>query len=157
MAENEHNQASLLEQGFDAQWNDDGHNALHVLLTGETDAYYADYARQPTEQLARCLSQGFVFQGHITRHGTARGEPSGHLPPTAFVLFLQNHDQIGNRAFGERLHQLAHPDALYAATALLLLSPMIPLMFMGDEFAAEQPFLFFTSHHGELALSLIHI
>ncbi|EJM00125.1 malto-oligosyltrehalose trehalohydrolase [Pseudomonas sp. GM102] len=151
MAENEHNQASLLEQGFDAQWNDDGHNALHVLLTGETDAYYADYARQPTEQLARCLSQGFVFQGHITRHGTPRGEPSGHLPPTAFVLFLQNHDQIGNRAFGERLHQLAHPDALYAATALLLLSPMIPLMFMGDEFAAEQPFLFFTSHHGELA------
>jgi maltooligosyltrehalose trehalohydrolase len=67
------------------------------------------------------------------------------------VLFLQNHDQIGNRAFGERLHQLANPQALQAATALLLLSPMIPLMFMGDEFAAEQPFLFFTSHHGELA------
>ena len=151
MVENEHNQASLLEQGYDAQWNDDGHNALHVLLTGETDAYYADYAQNPTEQLARCLSQGFVFQGHINRHGEARGEPSGHLPPSAFVLFLQNHDQIGNRAFGERLHQLAHPDALKAATALLLLSPMIPLMFMGDEFAAEQPFLFFTSHHGELA------
>jgi maltooligosyltrehalose trehalohydrolase len=149
--ENEHNQASLLEEGFDAQWNDDGHNALHVLLTGETDAYYADYAQNPTEQLVRCLSQGFVFQGHVTRHGTTRGEPSGHLPPTAFVLFLQNHDQIGNRALGERLHQLANPDALKAATALLLLSPMIPLMFMGDEFAAEQPFLFFTSHHGELA------
>jgi maltooligosyltrehalose trehalohydrolase len=149
--ENEHNQASLLEQGFDAQWNDDGHNALHVLLTGETDAYYADYAENPTEQLARCLSEGFVFQGHINRHGEARGEPSGHLPPSAFVLFLQNHDQIGNRAFGERLHQLAPTDALKAATALLLLSPMIPLMFMGDEFAAEQPFLFFTSHHGELA------
>jgi len=149
--ENEHNQASLLQEGYDAQWNDDGHNALHVLLTGETEAYYADYADNPTEQLARCLSQGFVFQGHTNRHGVARGEPSGHLPPTAFVLFLQNHDQIGNRAFGERLHQLAHPDALKAATALLLLSPMIPLMFMGDEFAAEQPFLFFTSHHGELA------
>jgi maltooligosyltrehalose trehalohydrolase len=149
--ENEHNQASLLEQGYDAQWNDDGHNALHVLLTGETDAYYADYADNPTQQLARCLSQGFVFQGHINRHGEARGEYSAHLPPTAFVLFLQNHDQIGNRAFGERLHQLAHPDALKAATALLLLSPMIPLLFMGDEFAAEQPFLFFTSHHGELA------
>ena len=149
--ENEHNQASLLQEGYDAQWNDDGHNSLHVLLTGETDAYYADYADNPTEQLARCLSQGFVFQGHTDRHGEARGEPSGHLPPTAFVLFLQNHDQIGNRAFGERLHQLAHPDALKAATALLLLSPMIPLMFMGDEFAAEQPFLFFTSHHGELA------
>jgi len=99
----------------------------------------------------RCLSQGFVFQGHITRHGEPRGEPSEHLPSTAFVLFLQNHDQIGNRAFGERLHQLTHPQALKAATALLLLSPMIPLLFMGDEFAAEQPFLFFTSHHGELA------
>ena len=151
MVENERNQASLLEHDYDAQWNDDGHNALHVLLTGETEAYYADYAQNPTEQLARCLSQGFVFQGHINRHGVARGEPSGHLPPTAFILFLQNHDQIGNRAFGERLHQLAHPQALRAATVLLLLSPMIPLLFMGDEFAAPQPFLFFTSHHGELA------
>ena len=149
--ENELNQSSLLEVDYDAQWNDDGHNALHVLLTGETDAYYADYAMQPTEQLVRCLSQGFVFQGHITRHGEPRGEPSEHLPSTAFVLFLQNHDQIGNRAFGERLHHLADPRALQAATVLLLLSPMIPLMFMGDEFAAEQPFLFFTSHHGELA------
>ncbi|SEO32437.1 malto-oligosyltrehalose trehalohydrolase [Pseudomonas sp. NFACC39-1] len=149
--ENEHNQASLLEHGYDAQWNDDGHNALHVLLTGETDAYYADYAEEPTEQLARCLSQGFVFQGHINRHGESRGEPSGHLPPSAFVLFLQNHDQIGNRALGERLHQLASPQALQAATVLLLLSPMIPLLFMGDEVAARQPFLFFTSHHGELA------
>lgn len=151
MVENEHNQASLLEQGYDAQWNDDGHNALHVLLTGETDAYYADYAQNPTEQLARCLSQGFVFQGHINRHGRPRGEPSGHLPPSAFILFLQNHDQVGNRAFGERLHRLARPQALKAATALLLLSPMIPLLFMGEEYAAEQPFLFFTSHHGELA------
>ncbi|MBV4484850.1 malto-oligosyltrehalose trehalohydrolase [Pseudomonas sp. SWRI153] len=149
--ENELNQSSLLENDYDAQWNDDGHNALHVLLTGETDAYYADYAAQPTEQLVRCLSQGFVFQGHITRHGEPRGEPSEHLPSTAFVLFLQNHDQIGNRAFGERLHQLADPRAVQAATVLLLLSPMIPLMFMGDEYAAEQPFLFFTSHHGELA------
>jgi maltooligosyltrehalose trehalohydrolase len=151
MVENEHNQASLLEQGYDAQWNDDGHNALHVLLTGETDAYYADYAQNPTEQLARCLSQGFAFQGHINRHGQPRGEPSGHLPPSAFILFLQNHDQIGNRAFGERLHQLADPQALKAATVLLLLSPMIPLLFMGEEYAAEQPFLYFTSHQGELA------
>lgn len=149
--ENEFNQASLLEQGFDAQWNDDGHNALHVLLTGETDAYYADFAEQPTEKLARCLSQGFVYQGHTTRHGTARGEPSGHLPPSAFVLFLQNHDQIGNRALGERLHHLAPPQALQAATVLLLLAPMIPLIFMGDEDAVSEPFLFFTSHHGELA------
>lgn len=149
--ENELNQAYLLEQGFDAQWNDDGHNTLHVLLTGESDAYYDDFAEEPTEKLARCLSQGFVYQGERNRHGHYRGESSGHLPPTAFVLFLQNHDQIGNRAFGERLPQLSHGAALRAATALLLLSPMIPLMFMGDEWAASEPFLFFTSHHGELA------
>ncbi|MGE1155778.1 malto-oligosyltrehalose trehalohydrolase [Pseudomonas kitaguniensis] len=149
--ENEFNQASLLEHSFDAQWNDDGHNALHVLLTGETDAYYSDFAKDTTAKLARCLSEGFIYQGHATRHGHTRGEPSGHLPPSAFVLFLQNHDQIGNRAFGERLHQLCSPQALKAATALLLLSPMIPLMFMGDEVNASEPFLFFTDHHGELA------
>lgn len=149
--ENEFNQAHLLEQGFDAQWNDDGHNTLHVLLTGETDAYYSDFATEPTQKLARLLSQGFVYQGEATRHGHTRGQPSGHLPPSAFVLFLQNHDQIGNRAFGERLPALCPAPALRAATALLLLSPMIPLMFMGDEWAASEPFLFFTSHHGELA------
>lgn len=149
--ENEFNQASLLEQGYDAQWNDDGHNTLHVLLTGETDAYYSDFAHQATDKLARLLSQGFVYQGEPTRHGHTRGESSSHLPPSAFVLFLQNHDQIGNRAFGERLPQICHGPALRAATALWLLSPMIPLMFMGDEWAASEPFLFFTDHHGELA------
>ncbi|WAH56785.1 malto-oligosyltrehalose trehalohydrolase [Pseudomonas silvicola] len=149
--ENELNQAHLLEEGFDAQWNDDGHNALHVLLTGETEAYYSDFAEQPTAKLARCLSEGFIYQGERNRHGEPRGEPSAHLPPNAFVLFLQNHDQIGNRAFGERLTRLCRPEALRAATALLLLSPMTPLLFMGDESGAEEPFLFFTSHHGELA------
>ncbi|WP_411565102.1 malto-oligosyltrehalose trehalohydrolase [Pseudomonas orientalis] len=149
--ENELNQAGLLKHDFDAQWNDDFHNVLHVLLTGETDAYYSDFAEQPTAKLARCLGEGFIYQGQPTRHGHARGEPSGELPPTAFVAFLQNHDQIGNRALGERLHQLCPPHALKAATALLLLSPMIPLMFMGDEVNAAEPFLFFTDHHGELA------
>ncbi|UOB26347.1 malto-oligosyltrehalose trehalohydrolase [Pseudomonas orientalis] len=149
--ENELNQAGLLKHDFDAQWNDDFHNVLHVLLTGETDAYYSDFAEQPTAKLARCLGEGFIYQGQPTRHGHARGEPSGELPPTAFVVFLQNHDQIGNRALGERLHQLCPPQALKAATALLLLSPMIPLMFMGDEVNAAEPFLFFTDHHGELA------
>lgn len=149
--ENEFNQANLLEHDFDAQWNDDGHNALHVLLTGETDAYYSDFASNTTTKLALCLSEGFIYQGDTTRHGHTRGEPSGHLPPTAFVLFLQNHDQIGNRALGERLHQLCSPHALAAATTLLLMSPMIPLMFMGDEVNASEPFLFFADHHGELA------
>lgn len=149
--ENEFNQARLLQQGFDAQWNDDGHNALHVLLTGETCGYYADFADSPTVKLARALAEGFVFQGDIDRHGRPRGEPSSHLPPGAFVWFLQNHDQVGNRALGERLHQLCSPQALHAATALLLLSPMIPLVWMGDESASDTPFLFFTDHQGDVA------
>lgn len=149
--ENEHNQATLLEQGFDAQWNDDGHNALHVLLTDETEGYYADYKQRPIDQLARCLAEGFVFQGQANRHGTPRGEPSGHLAPTAFVLFLQNHDQVGNRALGERLTRLCPPPALRAATALLLLAPMIPLLFMGDDDGSRKPFLFFTDFHDALA------
>src|SRR6218665_108003 len=148
--ENEDNSAQLLQAGFDAQGNDDGHKTLHVLPTGEQEGYYQDYADEPTEKLARFLHQGFVYQGQETRHGQARGEPSGHLPPTAFVLFLQNHDQVGNRAFGERLSVLADPDALKAATVLLLLSPMIPLLFMGEEWGSRQAFLFFTDHHEEL-------
>ncbi|MET1077674.1 MAG: malto-oligosyltrehalose trehalohydrolase [Pseudomonas sp.] len=149
--ENEHNAANLLSNGYTAQWNDDGHNVLHVLLTGEHHAYYQDFAQQPTEKLARCLAQGFIYQGQANRHGQARGEPSAHLPPSAFVLFLQNHDQIGNRALGERLIELCHPEALRAATALLLLSPMVPLLFMGEEWGCRQPFQFFTDFHDELA------
>ncbi|MDQ7984673.1 malto-oligosyltrehalose trehalohydrolase [Pseudomonas sp. G34] len=148
--ENEHNDAELLQQGFVAQWNDDGHNVLHHLLTGEHEGYYADFAEDATHKLARCLREGFIYQGETTRHGTARGSSSGHLPPSAFVLFLQNHDQVGNRAVGERLRTLADDHALKSATALLLLSPMIPLLFMGEEWGSEQPFQFFTSHNDEL-------
>lgn len=151
MLENELNEAHRLEKGFDAQWNDDGHNTLHVLLTGETDAYYADFADATVHKLARMLSEGFVYQGETTRLGHSRGESSGHLSPSAFVLFLQNHDQIGNRALGERLVHICETPALQAATALLLLSPMIPLIFMGDEWGAYEPFLFFTDFHDELA------
>lgn len=149
--ENELNEAHRLEQGFDAQWNDDGHNTLHVLLTGETDAYYADFADSTTHKLARMLGEGFVWQGELNLQGQSRGEPSAHLPPSAFVLFLQNHDQIGNRAFGERLVHICPKPGLRAATVLVLLSPMIPLIFMGDEWAANEPFLFFTDFHDELA------
>lgn len=151
MLENELNEAYRLEEGFNAQWNDDGHNTMHVLLTGETDAYYADFADATIHKLARVLSEGFVYQGEATRHGHPRGESSGHLSPSAFVLFLQNHDQIGNRALGERLVHISPAPALRAATALLLLSPMIPLIFMGDEWGADEPFLFFTDFHDELA------
>ncbi len=145
------NVASHLRRGFDAQWTDDTHHCLHILLTGEHEGYYADY-REPARLLARCLSEGFAFQGEISGYfGGPRGEPSGDLPPTAFVICLQNHDQVGNRAFGERLTRLADPKALEAATALLLLAPFIPLLFMGEEWGSERPFLFFTDHNPELA------
>ena len=151
MLENEHNQASLLQAGYDAQWNDDGHHALHVLLTGENESYYHDFAQDSTIKLARCMREGFIYQGERDRSGNRRGEPSGHLPPTAFILFLQNHDQIGNRALGERLINLADHRAVKAALGLVLLCPMIPLLFMGEEWGCEQPFLYFTDHPEDLA------
>ncbi|MGH7403666.1 MAG: malto-oligosyltrehalose trehalohydrolase, partial [Candidatus Rokuibacteriota bacterium] len=129
---------------YQAQWNDDVHHALHVLLTGETGGYYADY-QPPLPHLGRCLAEGFAFQGERSLYRQAvRGEPSGDLPPTAFVGFLQNHDQIGNRALGERITALAGPAAVRAATVVLLLSPAPPLLFMGQEWAAPEPFLFFS-------------
>lgn len=152
--ENENNDADRLADGvYDAQWNDDFHNVLHVLLTGETSAYYGDFADKPAQRLARCLHQGFIYQGEGSPNhdGKPRGKPSGHLPATRFVSFLQNHDQIGNRAMGERLTLLTSPDKLRAATALLLLCPQIPLLFIGDETGSEAPFLFFTDFHDELA------
>ncbi len=137
----------------DAQWNDDFHNVMHVLLTGETHAYYESFADRPAERLARSLAEGFIYQGEPSPHHKEkpRGTPSGDLRPTAFVNFLQNHDQTGNRALGERLTALADPAALKAAIALLLLSPAIPLIFMGEETGSTQPFLFFTDFHDELA------
>ncbi|HEY6578473.1 MAG TPA: malto-oligosyltrehalose trehalohydrolase [Rhizomicrobium sp.] len=151
--ENDNNDARLLQRGFDAQWNDDVHHALHVLLTGEAGGYYQDYAAAPAKALARALAEGFVYQGEASPHrgGEPRGTPSADLAPTCFVSFLQNHDQIGNRAFGERLTTLARPAALRAAIALQLLSPQIPLVFMGEEAGAREPFLYFTDHNPELA------
>lgn len=146
--ENDDNTASLLRHGYDAQWNDDAHHVVHHLLTGETRGYYAAYAERPTDKLARALAQGFIYQGEPSpaHGGRPRGEPSSMLFPTSFVFFLQNHDQVGNRALGERLITLCRerPDALVAATALQLLSPFIPLIFMGEEIGAETPFLYFT-------------
>lgn len=172
MLENEHNQARHLRGyskaldddspapsrsgNFDAQWNDDGHNTLHVLLTGEQDSYYKNYGKEPAQKLARCLAEGFVYQGESspTHQQRPRGTPSAHLPPYAFILFLQNHDQIGNRAFGERLTTLIDEENLRAAITLLLLSPQIPLLFMGDEWGTRTPFLFFTDFHDELATAV---
>ncbi|HEY5226002.1 MAG TPA: malto-oligosyltrehalose trehalohydrolase, partial [Methylovirgula sp.] len=151
--ENDDNIASHLRGDFDAQWNDDAHHALHVLLTGEKEGYYADYVEAPAEKLARSLAEGFIYQGEPSPHrdGAPRGTPSADLPPDAFVLFLQNHDQIGNRAFGDRLSVLSDPAALEAAIALQLLAPHIPLIFMGEEQASQTPFLFFADYDDDLA------
>ena len=158
--ENDENDAGLLrggpdQPGFDAQWSDDAHHAFHVLLSGERSGYYSDYPA-PVAALARVLAEGFAYQGEASpyRDGRRRGTPSGNLPPTAFVAFLQNHDQTGNRAFGERLTRLAAPDLLRAATLLLLLSPQIPLLFMGEEWGETRPFLFFTDHGEALAAAV---
>ena len=135
-----------------AQWNDDVHHVLHVLASGESDGYYVDYAAEPRKMLGRSLAQGFAYQGeHSVFRDRVRGEPSGHLPPAAFVGFLQNHDMIGNRAFGDRLPAFADARLIPAAYACLLLSPQIPMLFMGEEFAASTPFLFFCDFGPELA------
>jgi len=137
---------------YDAQWNDDIHHVFHVIVSGETDGYYSDYVNAFVTQLGRCLTEGFAYQGEVSRHRNARrGESSRHLPPQAFVSFLQNHDQVGNRALGERLSQIADPQALRAAVSIFLLAPTPPLLFMGEEFAASTPFLYFCDFHGELA------
>ena len=150
--EDETNAASHLRRGFDAQWNDDVHHVLHVMLTGEHHGYYRDYVEAPAEKLARALATGFVYQGEASPlRGAPRGSPSGTLPVTAFVDFLQNHDQIGNRAFGQRLTSLADPEALKAAVGLLLLCPHIPMLFMGEEAGSRSPFYYFTDHGPELA------
>jgi len=140
-------------ESFDAQWNDDVHHCLHVILTRETDGYYEDFTRTPNALLCRGLSEGFVYQGeHSAHEGKSRGEPSSALPPSAFIDFLQNHDQIGNRAFGERLSMLvANEAALRAAEAIVLLAPAVPMLFMGEEWEAEQPFPFFCDFGPELA------
>ncbi|ABA58153.1 malto-oligosyltrehalose trehalohydrolase [Nitrosococcus oceani] len=141
---------------YTAQWNDDIHHALHVLTTQETTGYYLDYADQPIAHLGRCLSEGFGYQGQHSpyREGKPRGEPSKILPPSAFVTFFQNHDQVGNRAFGERITALITPEEVKALTALLLLSPFPPLLFMGQEWGSTQPFPFFCDFSEDLAASV---
>jgi malto-oligosyltrehalose trehalohydrolase len=150
--ENDANQARFIGPGkYTAQWNDDSHHGYHVLATGEKDGYYVAYADAPAKHLARCLAEGYAYQGEVSPFSNeARGEPSAHLPPSCFVDFMQNHDQVGNRAFGERITQLADERALKALAAIQLLAPSPPLLFMGEEWGCRQPFLFFCDFDGEL-------
>jgi maltooligosyltrehalose trehalohydrolase len=160
--ENDNNAARYLRSRpdgsrlYDAQWNDDIHHALHVTVSGEGDGYYADYSDNPVHRLARCLTEGFDYQGQPSafRQGELRGEPSRDLPLSAFVSFLQNHDQIGNRALGDRIVNLGDERAIRAAMTVMLLAPGPPLLFMGEEFGARTPFLFFCDFGLELAAAV---
>src|SRR3954469_3968743 len=142
-----------LTRGYTAQWNDDLHHALHVLVTGDDSGYYADYAGSPAAHLGRALATGFAFQGEPSpfRGGTPRGEPSHELPATAFVAFLQNHDQVGNTPFGTRIEARTSEPLLHAAVAIVLLSPQIPMLFMGEEWGSARPFQFFCDFEPPLA------
>jgi malto-oligosyltrehalose trehalohydrolase len=155
--ENESNQASRLSRNeqnepthYTAQWNDYIHHVLHTAATLESNGYYGDF-KDDCGKLGSALAEGFAFQGQVMQcSGNERGEPSAHLPPTAFIAFMQNHDQVGNRAFGERINAIASPEAVHAIASIYLLMPQIPMLFMGEEWGSSQPFPFFCDFDGEL-------
>jgi maltooligosyltrehalose trehalohydrolase len=156
IVENSSNQAGWLKRGHDgepwlytAQWSDDIHHGLHHFATGERGGYYADYAGR-LDLLGRALAEGLGYQGEKTPEGVVKGEPIGDLPATAFVSYIQDHDQVGNRPLGDRLGAITSNDALRALTATYLLAPQIPLLFMGEEWDSRQPFLYFTDMSPEL-------
>ena len=136
--------------GMDAQWSDDFHHALHVLLTHETTGYYADFAHEPLHALARSLQKGWVYAGQRSHHRSRpHGRPLGDLPLSKILGYAQNHDQVGNRARGERLSQLVSTDELKLAMTLVLTAPFVPMLFAGEEWGASTPFQFFTDHRDE--------
>ncbi len=156
IAEDERNDVQLIRPreeggyGLDAVWADDFHHAVRVFLTGERESYYANYAGS-TEEVARGIAEGFIYQG---QNSPETGEPRGTRvtdePGSAFVFCTQNHDQVGNRPFGERLNHQIEAGRCAVAAALFLFSPETPMLFMGEEFAASTPFLFFTDFNPEL-------
>jgi maltooligosyltrehalose trehalohydrolase len=157
VVEDQRNLVELLERDDDgfprtykAEWNDDFHHVAHIIATGETIGHYKPFAAQLWHKLRLALQHGFIYPDR-TDPPELSGDERRYLPPTAFIDFLQNHDQIGNRAFGERLISLADPDLLDALTAIMLLSPHIPFLFMGEEYGERRPFYFFTDYTGELA------
>ncbi|HEV2618066.1 MAG TPA: malto-oligosyltrehalose trehalohydrolase [Candidatus Acidoferrales bacterium] len=158
IAENDRNDSRTVESrdeggcGFDAQWNDDFHHALHCLVTGERSGYYEDFGS--IRDLAKAYSEGFAYSGQYSHFRRRRhGNSSAKIPPHRFVAFSQNHDQIGNRAGGERLSQIVSFESLKLIAGAVLLSPFVPLLFMGEEYAESAPFPYFVSHDDE---NLIH-
>src|SRR6185437_9484026 len=131
--------------GMDAQWNDDFHHALHVALTSERFGYYADYTG--ASDVARAIDEGFVYQGQRSQYRKRRhGAPSGSIDPSRYVIYAQNHDQVGNRPDGARLSTLVPLEKLLLSAALLLLAPGVPLLFMGEEYGETAPFTYFVDH-----------
>ena len=156
MAEDERNAAFLAQprdeggSGLDGLWADDFHHSVRVALTGEKEAYLANYVGTGRE-LADTLAHGWHFRGQAApTSNRARGTPCDHLPPHAFCYCISNHDQVGNRAFGERIQHSSSPEAYRAASALLCVAPYTPLIFQGQEWGATTPFLYFTDHNEEL-------
>jgi maltooligosyltrehalose trehalohydrolase len=137
--------------GLDAMWNDDFHHSARVALTGRHEGYYHDYCGR-AQEFVSAVKRGFLYQGQYYHwQKKPRGTPIKDAPAWALIAYIQNHDQVGNTLYGERLHELTSPGRLRAMTALLLLGPHTPMLFMGQEFAASQPFAFFADHKPELA------
>lgn len=156
IAEDSQNEAKFLVPtasagyGFDGVWADDFHHVIRVGQTGEDEGYYGDYTGTLAE-LIETLRHGWLYRGQLRRRRRVkRGTECRHIPPERFVHCISNHDQIGNRAFGERLTESVSPEAYRAVSALLCLTPYLPMLFMGQEWAASTPFLFFTDHNEEL-------
>jgi len=131
--------------GLDAQWNDDFHHSLHTLLTKEREGYYVDFG--DFQHMAQAFSEGFVYSGHYSvNRGRRHGNSSRSVPSARFVVYAQNHDQVGNRMKGERLGNLVTAGAYKLASSVVLLSPFVPMLFMGDEYGETAPFQYFISH-----------
>jgi len=139
--------SSLVPVHYTAQWNDDVHHLLHSAATGENTGYYADFdhLEDRNDMLGRAMAEGFAYQGELKPHeGLVHGTQSGGLPPTSFVVYMQDHDQVGNRIKGDRITEIASIDAVKALASVYLLSPQIPMLFMGEEWASNSPFPFFA-------------
>jgi maltooligosyltrehalose trehalohydrolase len=140
--------------GLDAQWNDDFHHSLHALLTGERSGYYQDFGT--LHHLAKAFRKGFAYSGEYSLFRSRRhGRSSKKIPARKFVVFAQNHDQVGNRMKGERLSDLVSFEALKVAAGCVLLSPFIPLIFMGEEYGEKAPFPYFVSHSDTLLIEAV--
>ncbi|MES2571009.1 MAG: malto-oligosyltrehalose trehalohydrolase, partial [Verrucomicrobiota bacterium] len=155
IAEDDRNDARLLMSqaegglGFDGAWADDFHHTIRVSQTGEQASYFSAY-RGTMKEVVETLRHGWLYRGQKLKRGTKRGTECSHLPPSCFIHCLSNHDQVGNRAFGERISQRISPPGYRAISMLLCLSPYTPMLFMGQEWAASTPFLYFTEHNEQL-------